>query len=105
MSGLITGTNRSDWAMVSLYIRQSPFDLADRDAAIGSLTDRDDIVNHGDGSYVWLEPAGNFQRSVGTIIIEGKRIVFETTSQKRAEKARDELPSLLGGAARFRAIS
>ena len=81
------------------------FDLLDRGAAISSLADRDDIVDHGDGSYVWLEPAGSFQRSVGTMILEEKRVVFETTSQKRAEKARDELPSLLGGAVRFRAIS
>jgi hypothetical protein len=80
------------------------FDLLDRDAAIRSLADRDDIVDHGDGSYAWLEPAGNFQRSVGTIVIEEKRVVFETTSQKRAEKGRDKLPSLLGGAVRFRAI-
>lgn len=81
------------------------FDLLDREAAIRSLADRDDIVDHGDGSYVWLEPAGNFQRSVGTMVIEENRILFETTSQKRAEKARDELPSLFGGVVRFRAIS
>jgi hypothetical protein len=81
------------------------FDLLDRAAVIRSFADRDDIVDHGDGSYVWLEPAGNFQRSVGTMVIEENRILFETTSQKRAEKARDELPSLLGGAARFRAVS
>ena len=81
------------------------FDLLDRDAAIRSLADRDDIIDHGDRSYAWLEPAGNFQRSVGTMIIEEKRMVFETTSQKRAEKARDELPRLFGAAARFRAIS
>lgn len=81
------------------------FDLLDRHAAISSLAERDDIVDHGDGSYVWLEPAGNFQRSVGTMIIEEKRVMFETTSQKRAERARDELPSLLRGAVRFRAIS
>jgi len=81
------------------------FDLADRDAVIRSLADRDDIVDQDDGSYVWLEPAGDLQRSVGTIIIEEKRVVFETTSRKRAEKARDELPILLDGAARFRAIS
>ena len=31
--------------------------------------------------------------------------MFETTSRKRAEKARDELPTLLGGAVRFRAIT
>jgi SEC-C motif-containing protein len=81
------------------------FDLADRDAVIRSLADRDDIVDQDDGSYVWLEPAGDLQRSVGTIIIEERRVVLETTSQKRAEKARDELANLFGGAARFRAIS
>jgi hypothetical protein len=81
------------------------FDLVDREAAIRSLADRDDIVDHGNGSCVWLEPAGNFQRSAGTITIEEKRVVFETTSKKRAEKARDELPNLFGGVARFRAIS
>ena len=81
------------------------FDILDREAAIRFLADRDDIVDHGDGSYVWLEPAGNFQRSVGTMIFDEKRVVLETTSQKRAEKARDELPILFGGAVRFRAIS
>jgi hypothetical protein len=81
------------------------FDLVDRGAVIRSLADRDDIVDHGDGSYAWLEPAGRFQRSVGTMVIEERRVVFETTSQKRADKARAELPNLLGGAARFRAIS
>jgi hypothetical protein len=81
------------------------FDLFDREAAIRFLADRDDIVDHGDGSYAWLEPAGNFQHSVGTIVFEEKRVVFETTSQKRAEKARDELPRLFGGAVRFCAIS
>ena len=81
------------------------FDLVDRQAAINSLADRDDIVDHGDGSYVWLGPAGIFQRSVGTIVIEANRVVFETTSQKRAEKARDFLPNLMQGAIRFRVIS
>jgi hypothetical protein len=81
------------------------FDLLDRATARRSLADRDDIVDHGDGTYVWLEPAGSFQRSVGTMIFEEKRVVFETTSQKRAEKARDELPGLLAGTVRFRAIS
>ena len=67
------------------------FDLLDREEAIRSLADRTDIVDHGDGSYVWLEPAGNLQRSVGTMSFDEKRVVLETTSQKRAEKARDEL--------------
>ena len=81
------------------------FDLLDSATASRSLADRGDIVDHGAGTYVWSEPAGSFQRSVGTMIFEEKRVVFETTSQKRAEKARDELPGLLGGAVRFRAIS
>jgi hypothetical protein len=81
------------------------FDLLDREEAIRSLADRTDIVDHGDGSYVWLEPAGNLQRNVGTMSFDEKRVVLETTSQKRAEKARDELVNLFGGAARFRAIS
>jgi hypothetical protein len=81
------------------------FDLLDREAAIPSLADRDDIVEQDDGSYVWLEPAGTVQRSIGTIIIEEKRVVFETTSKKRAERARDELPRVFGAAVKFRAIS
>ena len=81
------------------------FNLVDRQASVRSLANRDDVVDHGDGSYVWLEPAGIFQRSVGTIVIEENRVVFETTSQKRAEKARDFLPDLMQGAIRFRAIS
>lgn len=45
------------------------------------------------------------QRSIGTILIEEKRVVCETLSRRRAEKARDELSSLCGAAVRFRAIS
>ena len=81
------------------------FDLLNRDAVISALADRDDMVDHGDGSYAWLEPAGNLQRSVGTIIIEGRRLRFETTSQKRAERARDFLSGLFSENVKFRAIS
>jgi hypothetical protein len=81
------------------------FDLLDRDKVASRLVGRDDIVDQGDGTYVWLESVGELQRSLGTIVLEDGRIVLETTSQKRAEKARDWLPSLLGDAVRFRAIS
>jgi hypothetical protein len=81
------------------------FDLLDRDAVISSLANRDDMVDHGDGSYTWIEPTGNLQRSVGTIIIEGRRLRFETTSQKRAEQARDFLSGLFSENVKFRAIS
>jgi hypothetical protein len=79
--------------------------LLDRDKVASRLVGRDDIVDQGDGTYVWLESVGELQRSLGTIVMEDGRIVLETTSQKRAEKARDWLPSLLGDAVRFRAIS
>jgi hypothetical protein len=81
------------------------FDLLDREAAVRAIVDRNDIAAQDDGSYVWFELVGDVQRSVGAIVIEEKRVVFETTSQKRAERARDELPGLLRHAVRFRAIS
>ena len=81
------------------------FDLLDRDGAIRALAAREDIVDQADGSYLWLEPAGDMQRSIGAIFIEEKRVVCETLSRRRAEKARDELSALCGGAVRFRAIS
>src|SRR6185295_7771852 len=45
------------------------------------------------------------QRSIGVIVIEQKRVVCETLSRGRAERARDEFSALWGGAVRFRAIS
>ena len=81
------------------------FDLLDRDALLRALAAREEFFAQGDGSYVWLEPAGNVQRSLGAIVFEEKRVVFETMSRRRAEKARDELSVLCGGAVRFRAIS
>ena len=35
------------------------------------------MVEQGDGSYVWLEPAGSFQRSAGTMVFEGEEIVLK----------------------------
>jgi len=81
------------------------FDLLDREAAIRSLADCEDIVDHGDGSYGWLEPGKEFDRSLGTIVLEERRVVLETTSQKRAEQGRDFLQTLLGAAVNFKAIS
>jgi hypothetical protein len=48
------------------------FDLLDRDALTTALTSHPDIVDHGDGSYAWLEEAGAFQRSLGTIVVEDR---------------------------------
>ncbi len=81
------------------------FDLLDREAAICSFAEREDIVDHGDGSYGWLEPGNEFDRSLGIIVLEDRRVVLETTSQRRAERGRDFLQSLLGKAVNFKAIS
>ena len=80
------------------------FDLPDRDAAIGSLADRDDIVDHGDGSYAWLEPAGNLQRSVGTIFIEQNESCSKPLL-KTGRESPDDFRRLSKEAADFRAIS
>jgi hypothetical protein len=80
------------------------FDLLDRNAVTAALVDREDVIDRADGSYAWLERAGNFQRRAGTILVKNARVVFETISRKRAEKARDELPALLGHGIRFRMI-
>jgi hypothetical protein len=47
----------------------------------------------------------DLQRRIGSIILEDGRVVLETNSQKRAERGRDWLSSLLGDAIRLRAIS
>jgi hypothetical protein len=81
------------------------FDLLDRHALIAALSGHPDVVDHGDGSYAWLEEAGAVQRSLGTIIVEDRRVVFETTSQGRAERGKEFLQSLCGDAISFRVIA
>jgi hypothetical protein len=81
------------------------FDLEQPEVIAERLAGDPDIADHGDGSYTWLEEAGAFQRSVGTIVVEERRVVFETTSKQRAERGRDFLQRLLGDAVRFRVIA
>lgn len=81
------------------------FEVKDRGAVLAKLGGHADVVDHGDGTYAWLEPAGVFQRSLGTIVIEAARLVLESTSKRRAERGRKRLESLLEEAVRFKAIS
>jgi len=81
------------------------FDLVNRDTLQNVLAVHPDVVDHGDGSYAWLEDAGAFQRSLGTIIVEDRRVMFETTSQRRAERGKEFLQCLLGDAVNFRVIA
>jgi hypothetical protein len=96
---MMTGTGEP------VIIAKVVFDLLDRDGVIRSLAARQDFVDQSDGCYLWLEQAGDMQRSIGAIFIQEKRVVCETLSRRRAEKARDELSKLCGTAVRFRAIS
>ena len=81
------------------------FDLEQPEVIAERLAGDPDIADHSDGSYAWLEEAGAFQRSVGTIVVEERRVVFETTSKQRAERGRDFLQRLLGDAVRFRVVA
>lgn len=81
------------------------FDLLDREKAAKALAEREDMADNEDGSYTWLVPDGDEHRSLGTLVFENEKAVFEAISRERAEKARDELPGICGVALRFRAIS
>jgi hypothetical protein len=81
------------------------FDFLDSQAIRAALTGHPDIVDHGDGSYGWLEDAGAFQRSLGTVVVEDRRVVFETTSRRRAERGKDFLQRLCGDAVSFRVVA
>ena len=81
------------------------FDLLDSQALIAALTGHPDIVDHGDGDYGWLEDAGAFQRSLGTIVVEDRRVVLETTSRRRAERGKEFLQRLCGDAVSFRVVA
>ena len=81
------------------------FDLLDRRTVKQALGRHADVVDHGDGSYAWLEDRELFQRSLGTFVVETGRVVLETTSQRRAERGREFLENLAGEAVRFKVIS
>jgi SEC-C motif len=81
------------------------FDLRDAHALTTALTGHPDVVDYGDGSYGWLEDAGALQRSVGTIVVQDRRVVFETTSQRRAERGKEFVQRLCGDAINFKVIT
>ena len=81
------------------------FELVDRARVECALRDRSEIIDQGDGSYGWVEATDKLERSLGTIVLEERRLVFETTSQRRAEWGRDFLQQLLREAVNFKAIS
>jgi hypothetical protein len=83
------------------------FDVRDREALERALAGHADLERQDDGSYAWLEPATDdeFRRGLGTFVLDGERLVLETTSAPRAERGRALLEAIAGGAVRHRATS
>jgi hypothetical protein len=79
------------------------FDVRDRQALETALTSHPDLGRQIDGSYVWLQEGSQPRRSLGTLARAGDRLVFETTSRRRAERGRAMVEALVGDAVRFRA--
>jgi hypothetical protein len=83
------------------------FDVRDPEALWRALTAHPDLDRQDDGSYAWFEAGGTpeFRRGLGTFVLDGRRVVLETTSRARAERGRALLESLAGDAVRYRATS
>lgn len=106
------------------------FDIKDQGAVAAALAGDPDLRQQDDGSYVWLEaeqaadrqparraPTGirltsmRFadgeipRRSLGTVVREGRRLVLEATSRRRAERGRAMIEGLAGSAVAYRATS
>ena len=77
------------------------FEILDRERVESTLRDRADIIDHGDGSYGWVKATGELD---GAIVLEERRLVFETMSKRRAERGRDFWQELLQEAVDFKAI-
>jgi hypothetical protein len=88
-----------------IVLARAVFDVKDREAVAAALTARPDIEGQDDGSYVWLQEAEDFRRSLGRVVLEGRRLVFEATSRPRAERGRAMIEALAGGAVTYRATS
>jgi SEC-C motif len=88
-----------------LVFCRSVFDTDEPDAIRGILEAQPQIRVAADGALGWLEGNGDQQHEVGTWSIEGKRVLFETTSQERATRGRAWLEAIAGSRVRYRATA
>ncbi len=90
-----------------MVFAKAVFDVRDRVALERALARHPDLEPQDDGSFAWHEPedAQGFRRGLGTFVVEGDRVIFETTSKPRVERGRRFLEGLVGDAVRFRATS
>ena len=79
------------------------FDVRDRRATETALASHPDLARQADGSYVWLQEGSAPRRSLGTFALAGSRLIFDTTSRRRAERGRAMIAGLVGDAVKFRA--
>ena len=71
------------------------FDVRGREALDRALATHPDLDRQDDGSYAWFEPGGSeeFRRGLGWFVLDEGRVVLETTSKPRAERARERRPA------------
>jgi hypothetical protein len=82
----------------AVFDTDRPTELRDELAA------RPDIRASGD-RLIWREASDGGERATGTWLVEGERLVFETTSQERAARARAWLEQIAGDRVRYRATA
>ncbi len=78
------------------------FEVRDRNALVAALGRHPDLVDDGEGAYVWGEETDEMRRTLGTFRIAAARLVLETTSKGRAERGRRLVEAAAGDAVRYR---
>jgi hypothetical protein len=77
-----------------LVFCRSVFDSHEPETVREILQSQPQVRAASDGTLGWLEANGDVPREVGTWSIEGKRVLFETTSQERATRGRAWLEAI-----------
>ena len=88
-----------------LVFCRSVFESDEPEAVRELLQSQPQIRVTGDGMLSWAEANGATEHEVGTWSIEGRRVVFETTSQERATRGRAWLEAIVGSRVRYRATA
>jgi hypothetical protein len=78
------------------------FDVKDGGRVIGALQGCPDFESEDEETYVWLQKTTEFVRGLGTVNIDGSRLILETTSEERGQRGRQLLEGLAGDAIWYR---
>lgn len=87
----------------ALEFGEARYAVRDQRIAAQALQDCDALEPEDEHRWVWVEPDGELQRTLGTFILEGQELRIETFSRKRMKRARDLLKATVGDAVRHRA--